>query len=216
MGYIFGKEITACIIFYAVMTVPFLINFRSLPSISTLSLFSLIAYGCVILSFFVDAVLRFKGDRDRGMQNITLTGWGNDEDGDNDGDEDDFAGDGNGFVQDWLLPQPTSLTVIGTVLYCFGNGFNSLVIYNNLRMRRIERGLNVMERSSNISLALIFLFTVSGFAAYLPRHNEDGEGGMLRINIFRHEGDSDDDDTKIGMRAGEESDGMAVSSSCFI
>ncbi|GMI14382.1 hypothetical protein TrLO_g2410 [Triparma laevis f. longispina] len=171
-GYVFGTELPSCIVLYAVVTVPFLIKFRSLPSISTLSLFSLVSYGCVIAGFCVDAVMRFKG--------------------------------GEGEGEDWLLPKPTSPAVIGTVLYCFGNGFNSLVIYNNLRMRRIERGLNVVERSSNISMVLVFLFTVSGFAAYLPRHNSSGSIGAVRINIFRHcdDGDGDSDDsTKMGMKA---------------
>lgn len=93
-GYVFGTELPSCIVLYAIVTVPFLIKFRSLPSISTLSLFSLVSYGCVIAGFCVDAVMRFKGGE-----------GGGDDDGDDDGDEegDDFAGDGDGFVEGKLF-----------------------------------------------------------------------------------------------------------------
>lgn len=181
-NYLFGEELPFCILFYTLFTVPYLLKFTALPSVSSLSLASLIMYACVAACFAVDFTWR-----------LGHGGFMSDDD-DNNNDEVDDGGvgeAGGSFVEDWVLPKPYSFTVVGTLLYCFGNGFNSLVVYNSLRIRKLDRGLVVVRRSFGLSTALVFVFTLFAFFAYLPRHSKSG-GGQIRINLFKTEIDDVD------------------------
>ncbi|GMH66195.1 hypothetical protein TrRE_jg11347 [Triparma retinervis] len=104
------------------------------------------------------------------------------EDGNNPLEDDDSFQDGT-FWEEWITPEPFSYKVVGTLLYVFGTSYNSLTIYNSLRMRRIERGMKVVKNGMLVASTLLFLSALTAFIAYLPHH-----GGIdpekVRVNIL--------------------------------
>jgi hypothetical protein len=133
------------IIFMSLTTAPFLILFKTLPSISHLSFLSILCFFfaccCILFDFFV-ALPSGSGRRLEPLQSS-------------------FA--------DLTSPHPMSFASIGPLLYCFGSTFNSLNIYNTLRFRRPDRGLRVANYSVLGAASLYLLFAAAGFAAYGER-----------------------------------------------
>ncbi|GMI36460.1 hypothetical protein TrCOL_g9552 [Triparma columacea] len=153
------------ILFYAILNIPQLLMCNTLPSVSHMSLIALVFFVLIIPSIWVDIVPILESG-----QNPL---------------EDDDSFEGGTFWEEWITPEPFSYKVVGTLLYVFGTSYNSLTIYNSLRMRRIERGMKVVKNGMLLASTLLFLSTLTAFIAYLPHHG-GSDNLRVRVNILLH------------------------------
>jgi len=171
----YHTQLIPLVIIYGILNIPQLFIYNTLPSVSHMSLIAVIFFSLIIPSIIVDIVPIIESG------NNPL--------------EDDDSYKGGSFWEEWITPEPSSYKVVGTLLYVFGPSYNSLTLYNSLRMRRIERGLKVVKNGTLIASTLLVLFAITGFVAYLPHHGGDVSMKKVRLNILN----KDFDDTGPGM-----------------
>ena len=156
-------QLSAVVLVVSIVTIPFVRFFNTLPSVSSLSFLSVVCFTLTIPCFLSD--IKFDSIQP-----------GNDDDN---GGSNDTPGSAGLWNKMMAIIKPHNYRAVGTVLYTFGTAFNCLTIYNNLRMRKIERGLAVVKSSITLCFALLVCFTVTGFLAYVPEYSSS-----VRLSVF--------------------------------